>query len=179
MKFAVLDFETTGMSSDKDEIIQTGLAFIDEAGTVCSTYASFVRPSRPIPQEITRLTGIVDADVANAPELEDMLSDIVPMLQDVVLVGHNVGFDAHFLQAALDKSGYLPFAGRMIDTVDLARIAFPTQPSFSLGALTQALGIAHERPHQADSDDRRAVPAVSRQAENAADVYVAKAGSDV
>jgi len=152
MKFAVLDFETTGMSSDKDEIIQTGLAFIDDAGTVCSTYASFVRPSKPIPQEITRLTGIADADVADAPELEEMLSDIVPLLQDVVLVGHNVGFDAHFLQAALDRSGYLPFAGRMIDTVDLARIAFPTQSSFSLTSLTHALGIAHDRPHQADSD---------------------------
>jgi len=152
MKFAVLDFETTGMSSDKDEIIQTGLAFVDEAGTVCSAYASFVRPSKPIPQEITRLTGITDSDVTEAPELEEMLSDIVPLLQDVVLVGHNVGFDAHFLQAALDRSGYLPFTGRMIDTVELARIVFPTQPSYSLSSLTQTLGIAHERPHQADSD---------------------------
>ncbi len=152
MKFAVLDFETTGMSSDKDEIIQAGLAILDDAGTVCSTYASFVRPSKPIPQEITRLTGIADNDVSEAPELEDVLSDIVPLLQDAVLVGHNVGFDAHFLQAALDRSGYLPFAGRMIDTVDLTRIVYPTQPSFSLTSLTQALGIAHDRPHQADSD---------------------------
>ncbi|MFB9275233.1 ATP-dependent DNA helicase DinG [Cohnella cellulosilytica] len=152
MKFAVLDFETTGMSSDKDEIIQAGLAVVDEAGTVCSTYASFVRPSKPIPQEITRLTGIADKDVAEAPELEDMLSEIVPLLQDAVLVGHNVGFDAHFLQAALDRGGYLPFAGRMLDTVDLARIVFPTQPSYALTSLTQALDIVHERPHQADSD---------------------------
>ena len=88
MKFAVLDFETTGMSSDKDEIIQTGLAIIDEAGTVCSTYSSLVRPRKPIPPEITRLTGITNEDVGAAPEIEDMLSDIVPMLQDVILVGH-------------------------------------------------------------------------------------------
>ncbi|TVY04603.1 ATP-dependent DNA helicase DinG [Cohnella terricola] len=152
MKFAVLDFETTGMSSDKDEIIQTGLAFIDEAGAVCSTYASFVRPSKPIPAEITRLTGISDADVASAPELGEMLNEIVPLLQDAVLVGHNVGFDAHFLQAALDSSGYLPFAGRMIDTVELARVLYPTEPSFSLTSLTERLGISHDRPHQADSD---------------------------
>lgn len=105
MKFAVLDFETTGMSSDKDEIIQTGLALIDEAGAVCSTYASFVRPGKPVPAEITRLTGIRDEDVQGSPELEDVLNDIVPMLQDVILVGHNIEFDAHFLQAALDKSG--------------------------------------------------------------------------
>ncbi|RKP57019.1 ATP-dependent helicase DinG [Cohnella endophytica] len=152
MKFAVLDFETTGMSSDKDEIIQTGLALIDEAGTVCSAYASFVRPGNPIPAEITRLTGITDEEVANAPEMEDMLNAIVPLLQDAVLVAHNVEFDAGFLQAALDRSGYLPFTGRMLDTVELARLVFPTQPSFALTSLTQAFGIAHENPHRADCD---------------------------
>lgn len=152
MKFAVLDFETTGMSSDKDEIIQTGLALIDDAGAVCSTYASFVRPNKPIPEEITRLTGIRDEDVHSAPELEEMLNEIVPMLQDVILVGHNVEFDAHFLQAALDRSGYLPFAGRMLDTVELAKLVYPTQPSYALTSLTQTLGIDHDRPHQADSD---------------------------
>ncbi|MCD9021157.1 ATP-dependent DNA helicase DinG [Cohnella silvisoli] len=152
MKFAVLDFETTGMSSDRDEIIQTGLALIDEAGTVCSSYASFVRPNATVPSEITRLTGITDEDVRSAPELDEMLSDIVPLLQDVILVGHNVDFDAHFLQTALDRSGYLPFTGRMLDTVELTRLLFPTQPSYSLSSLTQTLGIEHDRPHQADSD---------------------------
>jgi ATP-dependent DNA helicase DinG len=152
MKFAVLDFETTGMLSDKDEIIQTGLALIDEAGTVCSSYASFVRPNAAVPSDITRLTGITDEDVGSAPELEEMLNDIVPLLQDVVLVGHNVEFDAQFLQAALDRSGYLPFTGRMLDTLEFARLLFPTQPSYSLSSLTQTLGIAHDRPHQADSD---------------------------
>lgn len=152
MKFAVLDFETTGMSSDKDEIIQTGLALIDEAGTVCSSYVSFVKPSKQVPADITRLTGISDEDVRMAPELEEMLNEMVPMLQDVILVGHNVEFDAHFLQAALDRSGYLPFTGRMLDTVELSRILFPTQPSYSLTSLTQTLGIIHDRPHQADSD---------------------------
>lgn len=152
MKFAVLDFETTGMSSDKDEIIQAGLAIMDESGTLYSTYSGYARPSKPIPQEITRLTGITDADVMDAPELEEMLSDVVPLLQDVVLVGHNVEFDAHFLQAALDRGGYLPFTGRMLDTVELARLLFPSQPSYSLSSLTQSLGIEHDRPHQAESD---------------------------
>jgi ATP-dependent DNA helicase DinG len=154
MKFAVLDFETTGMSSDKDEIIQTGLAIIDEAGTVCSSYASYVRPSKSIPPEITRLTGITDADVMSAPELEEMLNEVVPLLQDVVLVAHNVEFDAHFLQAALDRGGYLPFTGRMLDTVELTKLLFPSQPSYSLASLTQTLAIEHDRPHQADSDAR-------------------------
>lgn len=152
MKFAVLDFETTGMSPEQDDIIQAGLAVLDDAGAVCSTYATLVRPGRPIPAEIVRITGIRDEDVREAPTVEDVLPDIVPLLQDAVLVGHNVGFDAGFLQAALDRSGYLPFAGRMIDTFALARIVYPTMASYSLEALTQSLGIGHDRPHQADSD---------------------------
>lgn len=152
MKFAVLDFETTGMSEHKDEIIQTGLAVIDEAGAVCSTFSSYVRPSGPIPEEIARLTGITDEDVREAPEIEDVLAGMVPHLQDAVLVGHNIEFDARFLQAALDRCGYLPYTGRMLDTVQLTRIAFPTLPSYQLSSLTQAFGIGHDRPHQADSD---------------------------
>lgn len=152
MKFAVLDFETTGLSADKDHIIQIGLAHVDEAGAIGSVYRSFVKPEGTIPDEIKRLTGIKDEDVAGAPYLEDMLRELVPQLHDVILVGHSVEFDYKFLQAALDRSGYLPFTGRLLDTLELSRILFPTQSSYALSHLTHALGIGHDRPHQADSD---------------------------
>ncbi|SFB17627.1 ATP-dependent DNA helicase DinG [Cohnella sp. OV330] len=152
MKFAVLDFETTGTSSQHDEIIQIGIAVVDDTGTVSSVYQSLVKPSRAIPSFITTLTGIADADVADAPAIEDAIAEMVPLLHDAVLVAHNAGFDAAFLQAALDKSGYLPFSGRVLDTVELARLVFPFLPSYRLTAITHGLGIAHDRPHQADSD---------------------------
>jgi ATP-dependent DNA helicase DinG len=152
MKFAVLDFETTGMSPEQDEIIQAGLAIIDEAGVVCSTFSSFVRPDHPIPPEITKITGIRQEDVKDAPLLDEVVARMVPHLQDAILVGHNVEFDARFLQTALERCGYLPFAGRMIDTFALAKIVYPMMTSYQLTSLTHALDIAHERPHQADSD---------------------------
>lgn len=152
MKFAVLDFETTGLSSDKDHIIQVGLALVDETGAIIDTYGSFVKPPGPIPADITRLTGITDDDVMSAPEPEEMLARLVPYLQDAILVGHSIEFDARFLQAALDRCGYLPFGGRMLDTLELSRLLFPMQSSFALNALTKSLDIIHDRPHQADSD---------------------------
>lgn len=152
MKFAVLDFETTGVSSQQDEIIQIGIAVVDETGALLSSYSSFVKPARPIPAFITGLTGIKDEDVADAPAIEDVIAETVPLLHDAVLVAHNAGFDAAFLQAALERSGYLPFSGRVLDTVDLARLVFPFMPSYRLGAITHDLGIVHERQHQADSD---------------------------
>jgi len=152
MKFAVLDFETTGTSPEQDEIIQAGLALVDETGAVLATYASLVKPLKPIPDWIEKLTGIDDKMVKDAPAIEDVIAELVPYLQESVLVAHNVEFDAAFLQAALDRCGYLPFAGRMLDTVELARIAYPSMPSYRLSSLTHGLGVVHDRPHQADSD---------------------------
>lgn len=88
----------------------------------------------------------------DAPELEEMMMELVPLLNDVVLVGHNVSFDFHFLQNALDRCGYLPFQGRILDTIDFLKICFPSLTTYQLGSVSSHFGIIHERPHQADSD---------------------------
>ncbi|SMF87296.1 ATP-dependent DNA helicase DinG [Paenibacillus uliginis N3/975] len=151
MKFAVLDFETTGNQS-ADEIIQVGLAIIDEDRSISRVYGSYVNPGIPIPPFITGLTGISDQDVAEAPSLEEMMMELVPMLDDVVLVGHNVAFDFNFLQNALDRCGYLPFSGRILDTIHFLKICFPSLTSYQLGMVSSYFGLEHDRPHQADSD---------------------------
>ncbi|MEK5260359.1 ATP-dependent DNA helicase DinG [Paenibacillus sp. SEL3] len=151
MKFAVLDFETTGTQS-ADDIIQVGLAIIDHDNSISRVYGSYVNPGRSIPPFITGLTGITDDDVKDAPALEEMMMELVPMLDDVVLVGHNVAFDFNFLQNALDRCGYLPFSGRILDTMDFLKIMFPSLSSYQLGFVSSEFGLAHDRPHQADSD---------------------------
>ena len=151
MKYAVLDLETTGHGAG-DDIIQVGLVLLDEDLNVARTYSSFVKPTIPIPAFITGLTGIDEAMVADAPELEEVLLEVVPMLSDAVLVAHNVGFDAGFLNAALDRSGYVAFDGRRLDTIDLLRILYPALTTYQLGAVTEHFGIEHDRHHRADSD---------------------------
>ncbi|WP_410514845.1 ATP-dependent DNA helicase DinG [Paenibacillus sp. BR2-3] len=151
MKFAVLDFETTGTQS-VGEIIQVGLAIIEEDQSISRVYGSYVKPGKPIPPFITGLTGITDSDVQDAPELEEMMMELVPLLDDVVLVAHNASFDFQFLQNALDRCGYLPFQGRILDTIDFLKICFPSLTTYQLGAVSSYFGIKHERPHQADSD---------------------------
>lgn len=98
MKYAVLDFETTGNQSS-DEIIQVGLAIIDDDLTVSHVYSSFVNPGVSIPPFITGLTGITDELVKDAPDLDVVMMEMVPLLNDVVLVGHNVAFDFNFYRA--------------------------------------------------------------------------------
>jgi len=150
MKFAVLDFETTG-GQPADAIIQVGLVVIEDEQIV-SRYASFVHPEVSIPPFIAALTGIDDELVQEAPPLEQVVAEMQPYLQDSVLVAHNAGFDFAFLQRALEDSGYFKFNGMVLDTMDMTRICFPTLPSLALGNVCESLNIPHERPHRADSD---------------------------
>ncbi|RTE10421.1 ATP-dependent DNA helicase DinG [Paenibacillus whitsoniae] len=150
MKFAVLDFETTG-SQSSDEIIQVGLVIIDEF-EITQRYTSLVNPGTSIPSSITTLTGITDEMVADAPKLEQVMADMFPLLFDCVLVAHHAAFDFAFLQRALTKTGYPAFSGRVLDTIDMLRILFPSINSLQLGMVASLFGIDHERPHQADSD---------------------------
>ena len=151
MNYAVLDLETTGTSGE-DEIIQVGLVLMDEEFNVIQTLNSFVRPSISIPSFITGLTGIDDAMVEDAPEPDDLLLELIPLLNEAVLVGHNVNFDAGFLNMALDRAGYSPFDGRRLDTVELLRMLYPSLSSYQLGAVSEQFGIRHDQHHRADSD---------------------------
>ncbi|MFC4777603.1 ATP-dependent DNA helicase DinG [Paenibacillus sp. GCM10023252] len=151
MKFAVLDLETTGHTA-ADCMIQVGLVVMNEELQVERTYSSFVRPDKLIPPFITQLTGIDDSMVADAPTLDEVLVELIPLLDDAVLVAHNVGFDAGFLNQALDQCGYHAFAGRRLDTIELLRILYPTITSYQLGAVSEQFGVAHDQHHRADSD---------------------------
>lgn len=150
MKYAVLDFETTGDQAD-DQIIQAGLVLIDEYEIV-DRYTSFVNPERSIPASISQLTGITDEDVADAPTADSVMAEMLPLLNGRILVGHNVGFDLKFLQRTLTDQGYFPFQGRTLDTLEALRILFPSLTSLALSMASAQLGVPHERPHQADSD---------------------------
>ena len=57
-----------------------------------------------------------------------------------------------FLQAEFKRAGLPPWRGKFIDTVELAKIVFPTALSYKLGDLAQELGIVHENAHRADDD---------------------------
>ena len=58
----ILDTETTGLSIE-DEIIE--IAILNSAGDLL--YNQGVKPSQPIPPEVTAIHGITDADVENCP----------------------------------------------------------------------------------------------------------------
>lgn len=153
-KFVVVDLETTGNSPKKgDRIIQFG-AVVVEDGRITGQFSSLVNPLQKIPVFIEELTGISDSMVKEAPLFEEIAPQVSDMLEDAYFVAHNVLFDLSFLQEELLNAGQEGFYGPVIDTVEMARILYPTADSFKLTDLAAREDLQHDRPHQADSDAR-------------------------
>jgi len=151
-RYVVIDLETTGNSPKKgDRIIQIA-AVVIENQEVCERFASFVNPNRDIPTFVENLTGISNDLVNNAPTFDIIAPDVISMLENAYFVAHNVPFDLTFLQAELTRTGFPRFVGPTLDTVELTRMMMPSVESYKLSQLADILSLAHENPHQADSD---------------------------
>ncbi len=148
----MVDLETTGNSPKKgDKIIQFA-AVVIENGKITDTFSSLLNPNQPIPVFIEELTGLHDVMVKDAPDFSEIAPRVMSLLEDAYFVAHNVLFDLSFLQEELIQAGYEGFYGSIVDTVELARILYPTADGYKLTDLAEQAKLKHDRPHQADSD---------------------------
>lgn len=98
--YVVIDLETTGIDPETCKIIQ--LAAVRFVGHVeIDSYATYVNPECTIPLEVSRLTGITDAMVADAPSIGDLIDSFAEFVSAApYATGWNVSFDTDFLSAA-------------------------------------------------------------------------------
>ena len=148
--YTVLDIETTGGLAKRDRITEIAIVRTD-GETILDTYESLINPGRSIPSEITRITGITDEMVADAPYFFQVAKEIVQWTEDAIFVAHNVRFDYSFIQQAFAELGYT-FSKKQLCTVRLARTVFPGLKSYSLGNLIKHFGIAVNARHRALDD---------------------------
>ena len=103
----VFDLETTGLDLVKDRIIQISYIKVYPDGKE-ERSNQFVNPERSIPQEVVDITGITDADVANAPTFKMLATDLANKFQGCDFAGFNSNhFDVpmlaeEFLRASID-----------------------------------------------------------------------------
>jgi DNA polymerase-3 subunit epsilon len=151
-RFCVIDLETTGTDRHNDMITEVGAA-IFEGGDCLGTFQTLINPGRAIPPTITMLTGLTDALVATAPRIEAVLPSLLEFIGSSVIVGHNVGFDLGFLNAALERSQRPRLDRPTIDTVPLARRLVRSEVrNCRLGTLAETFGLAHQPSHRALDD---------------------------
>ena len=148
--FAIVDIETNGGSPTGDNITEVA-AILHDGRRELDRWVRLIRPARPIPSGITRLTGIDDTMVADAPEFSELATDLHTFLGDAVFVAHNVSFDLRHLQAGFKSAG-LHYNPRRLCTVRMSRKWLEGPHRYSLGALCEFLGIDNEAHHRAWGD---------------------------
>ncbi len=142
LTYVVFDTETTGLLPSRgDEIVQLAAVRIVNGRLVENEVLNtLVNPAMAIPDASTRIHGISNAMVADAPAIEQVAQRFHKFAQGAVLVAHNASFDLAFLRRDEARIG-LCFDHPVLDTVLLSAIVFGQSENHSLDALTARLGI--------------------------------------
>ena len=139
--FVAFDTETTGLSVEKDEIIQIGASRIVNGRIVAGEHLDlFVNPGRAIPPASTKIHGIFDADVANAPGIAVAGRSLYEFAKEAVLVAHNAPFDIGLLRKREDDMD-VSWTHPVLDTVLLSAIVFGITEDHTLDALCARLSV--------------------------------------
>jgi len=160
--FAVVDLETTGLSSQRAEILEIGAVRV-EGARIGSRFETLVRPAGPVPRGITALTGITAGMVAGAPPAGEALGRLRRWLDETPgapFVAHNARFDEGFLRRGLADHGLGALEGPVLCTCKLARRLAPELGRFGLDRLAAGLGIRNAARHRALGDAQAAAEAL-------------------
>jgi DNA polymerase III subunit epsilon len=148
--YCVIDIETTGGDPKVERITEIAVYRFD-GQTVVDSFVSLVNPERPIPEFITRITGINNDMVQDAPKFFEIARRLVEITQDTIFVAHNARFDYGFVQKEFRQLGYT-FIRKQLCTVRLTRKFFPGLRSYSLPNLCKHFQIQNEASHRAWGD---------------------------
>ncbi|HZQ49495.1 MAG TPA: helicase C-terminal domain-containing protein [Candidatus Dormibacteraeota bacterium] len=146
-EYVSLDLETTGLDAERDRVIEVGAVAFTPDRTL-KTLERLVDPQRSLPEAVSRLTGITQADLRGAGTAAAALEELVEMVRGRQPVGHGARLDLEFLSA----SGLWDDDWEILDTLDVARILMPAAASHSLPLLATELGFSQPRPHRALDD---------------------------
>lgn len=143
----VLDTETTGLSFKDCSLIEISAARLQGAEVV-DRFETFVRPQGLVPPEIQALTGITNADVADAPSAREAVAALAEFVGGAPVLAHNATFDRTFIESV---PGGAEVSDVWIDTLSLSRIALPRLVSHRLSDMATAFGCASVT-HRAGDD---------------------------
>ncbi len=151
----VFDLETTGFSPFDDRMTEIG-AVVIENGQVLEEFNTFVNPKKHIPEKVTKITGITDDMVKDAPEERQALREFLNFVNGRILIAHNAhSFDMRFLQECA-KRCKIKLPHTYIDTLPMAQTLCVGLKNYKLDTITKSLGVPSFNHHRA-SDDAKAL----------------------
>ena len=148
--YTIIDIETTGTGANNGKITEIAL-FVHNGIEVVDSFSTLINPECHIPYFITKLTGIDDEMVKNAPRFYEVAKKIIELTAGNIFVAHNVGFDYKFIKEEFARLGY-EFNRKTMCTVKLGRKYLPGHASYSLGKICSDLNISINGRHRAAGD---------------------------
>ncbi len=155
----MVDVETTGLDTDKDEIIELAMVpfFYSADGEIVGigdAFSALRQPALAIRAEVTKLTGIDDAMVAGK-SIDP--ADVAAFAGSNLVIAHNAAFDRRFLERFCPALSQSPWACSMSEV----RWADEGFESNKLAYLTLSSGFYYNR-HRAVNDCHAAIELLSR-----------------
>jgi len=148
--YAIIDVETTGTAAKYGKLTEIAIILHDGI-SVTDTFSTLLNPECNIPYTITRLTGITNEMVGDAPKFYEVAKKIIELTAGKIFVAHNAMFDYSFVKEEFKRLGY-DFKRKTICTVKLGRKLLPGHRSYSLGNICADLGIQITDRHRATGD---------------------------
>lgn len=146
----IFDFETTGLDSLRDRIIEVG-AIKYQNGRKVAEFSTLVQPDVPLTEAASRITGITADMLEGQPSIEAIMPDFLQFLDKSILIAHNAEFDMSFLKAACQRLGY-QIEWPCFCTLKLSRQLLPDLESKNLDTLAKHFGFTFVARHRSIGD---------------------------
>ncbi|MBQ2698430.1 MAG: hypothetical protein IJF62_00660, partial [Firmicutes bacterium] len=115
-------------------------------GLVVDEFSAFIDPGFPLDPFISNLTGITNDMLFGQPDIDEVIPAFAEFVGDAIPVAHNATFDGGFLRRFWKDDR------EWLDTLVLAKIAFPCLGSYSLANITAHCGVENSAAHRAIND---------------------------
>lgn len=125
--------------------------YVTDGFSVLEEYNSLIKPDKKIHRYVSKLTGITEEMLKDAPSFSQEADTIAQITEGKVLVAHNAAFDFGMLRAEYNRIQHR-FSRQILCTVEASRSLLPGLKSYSLGNLSNTLNIAIENRHRAQGD---------------------------
>ena len=164
VSFVALDFETTGLNYDCDDIVSIGLIPFTLSGISCSGAEYWILKPRQSLENSVVIHGITHSDVCKAPDLTKIFEDLLEVLAGKVVVAHCLDIERNFLHSALVKRLGEGVCFPMVDTMAieaekqikkngfLQKMFRRRYPSIRLADARQRYGLPIYQSHHALTD---------------------------
>ena len=122
----ILDTETTGLSADKDRIVEIACIELNNHIPTKNIFHTFINPETKVSADAFNVQGYSDEFLSNKLKFREIAKNFLDFIKDKKLIIHNADFDLGFLNNELRRLNIKPILkSDVVDTLQIARSKFP------------------------------------------------------